>query len=279
MHALVEEARRIIIGLGLHVLAEGERHRPALGRIGQDRDRPSQRWHDLLGARDPIEIARHGLKAVIGAHRSVAEVLDLLQNGIRPTVGEHVARDQQHGQPIDMRERGGGDHVGRARADRSGAGHHPPAARGLGEGDCGMRHRLLVVGAIGREGVARGEQRLSHAGHIAMAEDGEYALEQALLQPVDFDLLGAQEANHRLGCGQPNRCHGAHFLGSIIVHRLAVLRSPPPASFAPRPKRATDRPIAQMSQPFARSPRGHRCGRRTTPPPARRRSCARPRSL
>ena len=40
MHAFVEEARRIIIGLGLHVLAEGERHRPAFGRIGQDRHRP-----------------------------------------------------------------------------------------------------------------------------------------------------------------------------------------------------------------------------------------------
>ena len=37
MHALVEEAGWVVVGLGLHVLAEGERHRPAFGRIGQDR--------------------------------------------------------------------------------------------------------------------------------------------------------------------------------------------------------------------------------------------------
>ncbi len=190
MHALVEEARRIVVSLGLHVLAEGERHRPAFGGIGQDRDRSIERRHDLLGPRDAIEIARHGLKAVIGAHRSVGEILDLLQNRIGPAAGEHVARDQEHGEPVDMRDRGGGDHVGRARADRGGAGHHPPAPRGLGEGDRGMRHRLLVMGAIGRQRVARAIERLAHAGHVAMAEDREHALEQPLLHARRFRPAG-----------------------------------------------------------------------------------------
>ena len=276
MHALVEEARRIVIGLGLHVLAEGERHRPAFGRIGQDRDRPIERRHDLLGTRDAVEIARHRAEAVVGAHRSVAEILDLLQNRVGPAVGEHVAGDQQHGQPIDMRDRGGGDHVGRAGADRGGAGHHPLAARSLGEGDRGVRHRLLVMGAIGRQRVARGVERLAHARHIAMAEDREHALEQALLAPVDFDSLGAQEANHRLGGGQSDRCHGASPLRSMFIARrrsnLRLARHPPTPC-------ARDRPIAQTRRPCGRPPRDRRYGQRTTRPPARRRSCARPRSL
>ena len=141
----------IVVRLGLHVLAEGERHRPAFGRIGQHRHRPVQRRHDLLGPDDAVEIARHRPEAVVGADRAVAEVLDLLQHRIGLAVGEDVAGDQQHRQPVDMRDRGGGDHVGRARADRGGAGHHPPAPRRLGEGDRRMRHRLLVVGAVGRQ--------------------------------------------------------------------------------------------------------------------------------
>jgi hypothetical protein len=78
------------------VLAEGERHRPALGRIGQDRDRPVQGRHDLLGARNAVEIPRHRTETVVDADRSIPEVLDLLQNRIGPAAGEHVARDQQH---------------------------------------------------------------------------------------------------------------------------------------------------------------------------------------
>ena len=50
-----------------------------------------------------------------------------------------------------MRDRRRRHHVGRARADRGGAGHHAPAARRLGEGDRRVRHRLLVVRAIGRQ--------------------------------------------------------------------------------------------------------------------------------
>ncbi len=61
-----------------------------------------------------------------------------------------------------------------------------------------MRHRLLVVGAIGRQRIARGVKRFAHARDIAMAENGEHPLEQTLLASADFDLLRAQETNHRL---------------------------------------------------------------------------------
>ena len=129
MHALVEEALGVVERFGLDVLAEGERHRAAFGRVGQHRDRARQRRHDLLGPHDAVEIARDRAEAIVGAHRAVAEILDLLQHRIGAAIGEDVARQQQHRQPIDMRDRGGGDHVGRAGADRAGAGHHAPAAR------------------------------------------------------------------------------------------------------------------------------------------------------
>jgi hypothetical protein len=79
-----------------------------------------------------------------------------------------------------------------------------------------MGHRLLVMGAVGRERVARGVERFAEGGDIAMAENREDALEQPLLPPVDFDALGAQEADHRLGGCQPDRCHGTDFLYSIL---------------------------------------------------------------
>ena len=44
---------------------------------------------------------------------------------------------------------------------------------------------------------------------VTRAEQASRKDSGALLPPVDFDALGAQEANHRLGGGQPDRCHGA----------------------------------------------------------------------
>ena len=207
MHALVEEGDRIVIGLGLHVLAEGQRHRPAIGRVGEHDKRPRQRRHDLLGARDAVEIARHRAEAIVGADCAVAEVLDLLEHRVGAAIGEDIARQQQHRQAIDVGERCGSDHIGCARANRGGAGHHAAAARRLGEGDCGMRHRLLVVGAIGRQYAARRVERFAHARHIAVAEDCEHAGEERDDPAVDFGLLRREEADGRLGGGETDRCH------------------------------------------------------------------------
>jgi hypothetical protein len=77
-----------------------------------------QRMDDLLRSRDAIEVARHGPKAVIGRHRAVAEILDLLQNRIGNTAGEHIARQEKHRQAVHMGNRRRRDHVGGARANR-----------------------------------------------------------------------------------------------------------------------------------------------------------------
>src|SRR5271170_5352683 len=73
MHAFFEKAFGIVIGLGLNVLAEGERDGSAFRRIGQHRDGPGQGWDDLFGPADAVEIARDRLEAIVGADRAVAE--------------------------------------------------------------------------------------------------------------------------------------------------------------------------------------------------------------
>ncbi len=201
-----EEALGIIVGLRLHVLAEGERDGAAFGGIGQNGDCAVERGHDLLGPRNAVEIARNRAETIVGADRAVAEILDLLQHRVGLAGGEHVAGNEQHGQAVDMRDRGGRHHVGGAGADRGRAGHHAPASRGLGEGDGRVRHRLLVMGAIGRQLLSRAVERLAQARHVAVAENREHALEQPLLAPVHDDALPAQEANHRLRGGQTH--HG-----------------------------------------------------------------------
>ena len=207
VHAGFEEREGIIVGFGLRVLAEGEGHRTAFGRVGQHRHCPAEGRDELLGPDDAIEIARDWAETVVGADGPVAEILDLLQNRVWPAAGEDVAGDEQHRQAIDMRHRGGRDHVGRAGPDRGRAGHHAPAARGLGEGDRRMRHRLLVMGAVGRQRLARGVKRLAEPGDIAVAEDGEHALDEPLLAAVDLHLLRAEEADHRLRGRQSDCLH------------------------------------------------------------------------
>ncbi len=93
--ALLEEALRIVEGFGLHVLAERQRHRAAIERIGQHLHGALQRRDDLLGPGDAVEIARDRAEGVVGRNRAVAEILDLLQHRIGRAVGEDVAGQEQ----------------------------------------------------------------------------------------------------------------------------------------------------------------------------------------
>ncbi len=201
--ALGEEALRIVVRLGLRVLAQRQRHRSARRRIGQHVHGARQRRDDLLRPRDAVEIARHRAEAVVGRDRAVREILDLLQHRIGAAVGEHVAGQQQHRQAVDMRDRRRRHHVGRARPDRRGAGHHAPPAARLGERDRRMRHRLLVVRPVGRQRVARRPQRLAERRHVAVAEDRPHAGEQRL---AVFAALDAEVAHERLRHGEFRHC-------------------------------------------------------------------------
>src|SRR5580704_8967174 len=134
----------------------------------------------MLGSCQAVEVAADRTEAIIRADCPVIKILDLLQDRIRTTICEDVAWDEQNRQPIHMRHRGGGNHVGSARADRGGHGMRMAAALGLRIGDRGMSHGLLVLATPGRQRLAYPVQSLADAGHIAVAEDRPDAFDEAL---------------------------------------------------------------------------------------------------
>ena len=218
----LEEVRRIIVGLGLDILTEGKAHRSAVGRVGHRSKGTGQGGEQVFGPRDPVEIAGHGPEAVISRNRAVGKVLDLLENRIGSAARKHVARNEQQRQTVDMGERGGSHHVGGAGADRRGHRHGPAAAGLLGEGDRRMGHRLLVVAAPGLDRRPLGIERFTDAGYIAMAEDRPDAGQERL---AGLGQLDAQIFHHRLGGGEPDRCHAASSFVARAVSHSAQSRS------------------------------------------------------
>ena len=82
VHALLEELFRIVVRPSLHVLGQTEESRSAIGGVEHGGDRLRQGLQDLRRMHDPVPEPRHRLESVIHAERRVAEMLDLLQNGI-----------------------------------------------------------------------------------------------------------------------------------------------------------------------------------------------------
>src|SRR6266550_7369639 len=70
-----------------------------------------------------------------------------------------------------------------------------------------MYHRLLVARLVVGDQLRPLEERFSHTGHVAVAEDAEAALDEALLHAVALRVLRREEANQRLGHRQPNGHH------------------------------------------------------------------------
>ena len=60
----------IVERLGLHVLAQAEEGRPAVGRVEQDAQRLGQGLEQLLGPGDPVPVAGHRLEGVVDADAS-----------------------------------------------------------------------------------------------------------------------------------------------------------------------------------------------------------------
>ena len=123
-------------------------------------------------------------------------MLELLQDGVSDPGGEEVAREQQYRQPVDRGQCGAGDHVGRARADRRGAGQGRQAVTHPGERHCGMDHSLLVAGlAVDKRtrclelGL---QQRLAQAGDVPVAKNPEAAFDQTVLLAVALAVCWAR---------------------------------------------------------------------------------------
>ncbi len=100
-----------------------------------------------------------------------------------------------------------------------------PAPLGLGIGDRGMGHGLLVLATPGRQRVANAVQGLADAGDVAVAEDRPHAFDEALAL---FGHLHREPLDHRLRGGQTNRLAHRSFRPSSFGS--CALRAPPALS-------------------------------------------------
>ena len=125
----------------------------------------------MFRTRDAIEITANRLKTVICRNRAVAEILDLLQDGLGCARGKHIARNEQHRQVVDVSKGGGRDHVGCPRPDRGCYRHGALAIACLGIGYGGMGHALLVMTTPHREIIPSPVQCFAKPGDIAMTEN------------------------------------------------------------------------------------------------------------
>jgi hypothetical protein len=211
---LLEELLRPVERLGLHVLRQRQRHGAGVDRIGQHAHRGEEARGELLGTVDAIEEARHRPEGVVDRHVERAGILELLKHRARHARREDVARQQQHGQPVDRRQRRAGHHVRRAGPDGRGArpGREPVAV--ACERRRRVHHALLVSRQHVRHLVGLLQQRLADARHVAVAEDAEAAGDQPLLDAVALGVLVRQEAHQRLADRQPHACLLADVIGS-----------------------------------------------------------------
>ena len=173
------------------------------------------RCDDLLGPGDAVEIARHGTKAIVCRNGAVAEILDLLQDGIGPAIGKDIAGQQKKRQTVHMRNRGRRNHVCRSRSDRTRHRHHPAAKARLGEGDRSVRHRLLVMRAVGRQLIPYLIERLADGRHVAVAEDRPNASEKPDLFAFDLRHLPRKVARECLRHSQSDGFHGCSLKAAV----------------------------------------------------------------
>ena len=207
MKAGLKETSRIIIGFALGILTERQKGRAALAGIEHDRNRLRQRLQDLLGPGDAIPIARNRPEAVGDGRGRIAEVLDLLEDGIGQAAGEDIACQQKDGEAISVGDGRGGDHVGCTRADRGKRNHDLAPVHGLGISNAGKGHRLLVLTSPGGKVVLHLFEGFGEAGDISVAEDAEKAGKEWRLAAVEGRSLGHEETNERLGHSEPNGFH------------------------------------------------------------------------
>ena len=201
-----EKVGGIVVGLGLHVLGEGEGDRARGRGIGQHAHGLGQSGQELLRPVDAVPVAGDGTEAVVDAQVHAVRRLELLQHGRGQAAREDVAGQEEHGQAVDGGGGGSRDHVGGARAHGRRAGEGAQPAPRLGEGDRGVHHGLLVLGlVVGQLLPTQLVQGLAQPRHVPVAEDAEYAVDEAVLHAVALDVLELEELHDRAGGGEPPR--------------------------------------------------------------------------
>ncbi len=205
---VLEEGLRVVPRLALHVLGQGEGDGARVGRAREHAHGLRKGGDELLGAADPVPVARHGLEDVVDREVRRRGRLQLLEDGGHPAGHEDVAREQEHGEPVDGGAGRPRHHVGGAGPDGAGAGEGREPIRHLGVARGRVDHRLLVAGRDVAQTLPRLLERLPHARHVAVAQDAEDAREEAPLDAVALGVLTGEELHQGLRHGQPPGLHG-----------------------------------------------------------------------
>lgn len=204
-HAVGEELVGPVVRLGLNVLRESESYGTCLDGVGEDPHRLQRSRDQRLGARDTVEVPRHRTQTVVDRHVAGVRDFELLEDRVRRAGREGVAGEKQDGEMVDRGERGTGDEVGRARADRRRHGVRGETVGLTGVANCRVDHGLFVAALVERHVVAVFDERLAEPGDVPVAEDAPGGLDQAAADAVPLGVLGGQEAYERLRDREPRR--------------------------------------------------------------------------
>ena len=253
-HPLLEERFRILEGLALHVLGQGQGHGAGVGRAREDAHRFEKGGHELLGTVDAVPVAGDRLEAVVDRNVLGPSRLELLEHGGHLPRGKDVPGEQEHREPVDGAEGRPRDHVGGAGPDGAGAGVGLQAVRHLGVARGHVDHGLLVARGDVAQAVPHLLEGLTHPSHVAVSEDPQHPCEEPAFGPVALSPLVGEELDERLGHGQPA---GLHASRPFRKSRLRAASSEGPAPLGGMSSRT--RSCSMTYQP-------------SYPPPSRRRT-------
>ena len=221
----VEELGGEVVGVGLHVLRQGQHHGTGLDRVDQGADRRRQCGQQLLGAGDPVEEPADRPEDVVHGQVGVDRVLQLLQHRSLVSGGVGVTRQQEHREPVHGGQGRPGDQVHRARTDRRGHGQGGAPPGVLGEPDRRVHQGLFVAALDERHRLVQLVQGLAQAGHVAVAEDAQGGGDQPAALAVGNGVLPGQVGHHRLGDGQSDGGGRGHRRGSFSRVEAEVERA------------------------------------------------------
>ena len=198
----LEQAGRKVARLGLDVLMERERDRSGLRGIQQDPHRLGQRAHELLRARDAVEVGAQRPEGVVHRQVRLERMLERLHDRPLAAVGEGVGRKQEDGDAVHGCRGRASEHVRGARSDRRAAGERREEVVRTRVADRRVNHRLLVLRLVEAERAPLVLlERRAKAAHVAVTEDPEDARNRSPPLAVALSPLPREEAHDGLSGG------------------------------------------------------------------------------
>ena len=170
------------------------------------------RGHELFGTLDAVEVVADPPEGVRHGLAEGSEELGLLEHRVGLTAGKGVAGEQEQGDPVCRRAACRRDHVHGSGADGRHAGDDLRPVFLLGERGSRQSHVLFVLALQEADAVTALLKSLTDADDASVPEDAEHIVDESGLPPVQFHVLGVEEADQRLRHRQTNGFHSINLL-------------------------------------------------------------------